>query len=58
VLENHCNYIHYNPVKHGLCVNPEDWEFSTIHRFIAEGIYPKDWGKNEKIIIPDNIDNE
>lgn len=57
-LENHCNYIHYNPVKHGLCVNPQDWEFSTIHRFIAEEIYPEDWGKNEKIIIPDDIDNE
>lgn len=57
-LENHCNYIHYNPVKHGLCANPQDWEFSTIHQFIAEGIYPEDWAKNEKIIIPDDIGNE
>ncbi|HEY9703875.1 MAG TPA: transposase [Allocoleopsis sp.] len=54
----HCDYIHYNPVKHGLCTNPQDWEFSTIHRFIAEGIYPPDWGKNGKIDIPEDIGYE
>ena len=57
-LENHCHYIHYNPVKHGLCLNPQDWKFSSIHRFIAEGIYPQDWGKSETISIPDYIGNE
>jgi putative transposase len=40
----HCDYIHYNPVKHGLCLTPTDWPFSSIHRFIAQGIYPHDWG--------------
>ena len=33
---NHCNYIHYNPVKHGLVQRPSDWAFSSIHRFIRE----------------------
>ena len=23
----HCDYIHYNPVKHGLCNSPQDWQF-------------------------------
>ena len=23
--ENHFDYIHYNPVKHGLVPKPEDW---------------------------------
>jgi putative transposase len=32
----HCDYIHNNPVKHGLCSNPQDWQFSSIHRFIAQ----------------------
>ncbi|MEO0967048.1 MAG: transposase [Cyanobacteria bacterium J06639_18] len=41
---NHCNYIHFNPVKHGLCQTPTEWEFSSIHRFIAQGLYPKNWG--------------
>lgn len=29
---NHCNYIHHNPVKHGLVSAPTDWPYSTIHR--------------------------
>ena len=40
----HCDYINYNPVKHGLCLTPTNWPFSSIHRFIAQGIYPPDWG--------------
>ena len=23
---NHCDYIHYNPVKHGLCKAPKQWQ--------------------------------
>lgn len=30
---NHLNYIHFNPVKHQLCEKPEDWQFSSIHRY-------------------------
>lgn len=40
----HCDYLHYNPVKHGLAVAPKDWPWSTLHRFVAQGLYPKDWG--------------
>ena len=29
---NHCNYIHWNPVKHGLCGIPKEWRFSSVHR--------------------------
>jgi putative transposase len=28
-----CDYIHNNPVKHGLCSQPQDWPYSSIHRF-------------------------
>ena len=38
------DYIHDNPLRHGLCENPQDWPYSSIHRFIAQGIYPSDWG--------------
>ncbi len=51
----HCDYIHYNPVKHKLCLFPEDWEFSTIHRFIAQGIYPLHWGRDKTPEIPTAI---
>ena len=48
----HCDYIHYNPVRHRLCERPQEWEYSSIHRFIAEGIYPSNWGQKESCQIP------
>ena len=43
-LRAHVDYIHYNPVKHGLVDAPADWGASTFHRHVAKGIYPVDWG--------------
>ncbi len=43
-FERHMDYIHYNPVKHGYVSNPSDWRFSSIHRYIADGTLPLDWG--------------
>jgi putative transposase len=54
----HCDYIHYNPVKHGLCLAPKDWKFSSFHRFVAQGIYPEDWGADQVPDIPANIGKE
>ena len=39
----HCDYIHWNPVKHGLVKTPGDWPWTTLHRFVREGVYPKGW---------------
>jgi putative transposase len=41
---NHCDYIHYNPVRHGLCEVPQQWPFSSLHRLVRENVYPADWG--------------
>jgi putative transposase len=30
--EAHSDYLHYNPVKHGLVAAPKDWPFSTFHK--------------------------
>jgi putative transposase len=40
----HMDYIHFNPVKHGLVENASDWRHSTFHLAVAKGLYPRDWG--------------
>lgn len=45
-FNRHCDYIHYNPVKHGLVNSPVEWEHSSLRNFIERGIYPLDWGLN------------
>ncbi len=42
-LNRHIDYIHYNPVKHGLCGQPIQWPYSTMRRYINQGKYPVDW---------------
>jgi len=41
--EKHCDYIHWNPVKHGLVARIRDWPYSSFHRFVRLGIYSLDW---------------
>jgi putative transposase len=40
----HLDYLHYNPVKHGLVQRVKQWPFSTFHRHVDAGIYPANWG--------------
>lgn len=53
----HCDYVHYNPVKHGLVAAPKDWPWSTFHRFVAQGLYPKEWGA-EPVAFEANVGRE
>jgi len=39
----HLDYIHTNPVKHGLVKLPKDWPWSSFHRYVATGEYDEDW---------------
>jgi len=43
-LSRHVDYIHFNPVKHGLVSRPCDWPHSSFHRYVARGFLPLDWG--------------
>jgi len=43
-LEQHIDYMHYNPVKHGLAQSPMTWPYSTFRDYVARGQYPEDWG--------------
>lgn len=40
----HLDYIHWNPVKHGLVNAVADWPYSSFHRLVRRGTYPADWG--------------
>lgn len=42
-FQAHFDYIHYNPVKHGLVECPRDWGASSFHRWVQKGVYPNDW---------------
>ncbi|MXS86101.1 transposase [Nitrosomonas sp. HPC101] len=39
----HMDYLHYNPVKHGLVTKVSDWPYSTFHRHVRLGTYEPDW---------------
>jgi len=54
----HVDYIHYNPIKHGLAKAPKDWEYSSFHRYVQNGIYDVIWGAKQEIIFSGNIGNE
>jgi putative transposase len=47
-FERHADYIHYNPVKHGLCQCPGDWPYSSFRRFVRSGDYPPDWACGDR----------
>jgi REP element-mobilizing transposase RayT len=42
----HLDYIHYNPVKHGYCLAPADWRYSSFDRSVKQGLYTADLGAN------------
>ncbi len=45
-LKMHLDYIHFNPVKHGLAKSPGDWPYSSFREFVNRKLYPIDWGEH------------
>ena len=39
----HVDYIHCNPVKHGLVADPFDWRWSSIHAFARRACHCRPW---------------
>ena len=39
----HVEYIHFNPVKHGLVSSAMEWPYSSFRRYVEAGLYPADW---------------
>ncbi|MBW4563954.1 MAG: transposase [Mojavia pulchra JT2-VF2] len=55
-LRNCLDYIHYNPVKHGLVSCPHLWQYSSFHKWLRQGHYSNDWGcqcNDKEANIPD-----
>lgn len=51
----HMDYLHFNPVKHGLVQNVIDWPWSSFHRWVARDVYPGAWGGHVSALrLPDN----
>ena len=42
-LYEHIDYIHFNPVKHGLVADPLDWKWSSYRQYESEGYSPDPW---------------
>ena len=43
-LARHVDYIHFNPVRHGLVSRVRDWPHSSFHQHVKRGLLPDDWG--------------
>lgn len=41
--KHHVDYVHLNPVKHGLVSCVKDWPYSSFHRGVRSGDYNPDW---------------
>jgi putative transposase len=52
-FQHHVDYIHINPVKHGLVNRASDWQYSSIHQYIKRGIYPENWATDIELFADD-----
>jgi putative transposase len=59
-FERLLNYVHYNPVRHGLVGCPHQWPFSSFGKWVEAGLYPVEWGcscQGRHPVLPVMIDN-
>jgi len=57
-MKNHLDYIHSNPVKHGLVQDPIDWPWSSYHRYLRMGFYESGFGKNDHLQMDEENSGE
>jgi putative transposase len=48
-MNNHLDYIHYNPVKHGIVNDPFEYHLSSLGGFLNQGLYERGWGVGESL---------
>jgi putative transposase len=54
-LKRCVDYIHINPLRHGLVSKVCDWPLSTFHRFAEAGEYSLSWGADVEILHDPSI---
>lgn len=57
-FQAHLDYIHANPVQHGLVARPSDWPYSTFGIWLERGAYEPWWGADEMPPLPDWVGRE
>nr|WP_229721040.1 transposase [Dyella nitratireducens] len=50
-LACHLDYVHINPVKHGYVTRASDWPYSSIHRYIRQGMLAADWACEPDVAV-------
>lgn len=50
-FQAHVDYVHINPVKHGLAKKAADWPYSTFHRYVRAGILSVNWAGGDEETI-------
>ena len=50
-FEQHVDYIHWNPVKHGWVNQVKNWSYSSFHNYVGRGIYSLNWAGVPNITI-------
>ncbi|HZH81546.1 MAG TPA: transposase [Phototrophicaceae bacterium] len=48
-FQAHVDYIHYNPVKHGLVTRVGDWPYSSFHRFVRLDWLHSNWASDPNL---------
>jgi putative transposase len=43
------DYVHINPLKHGLVTRVSEWPYSTFHSLVEKGVYPTEWAGGEEV---------
>jgi putative transposase len=51
----HMDYLHFNPVKHGLVAHPVDWPFSTFQKCVALGLYDPALASSDQTHAPSTM---
>ncbi|MEC5206017.1 putative transposase [Vogesella perlucida] len=52
-LQRHIDYVHINPVKHGLVARVMEWPHSSFHRYVQHGELPADWATSGLLLPQD-----
>ena len=50
-LARFLDYVHYNPVRHGVAARPEAWPHSSYSQWVDAGVYKLGWGWTEPTSI-------